>query len=266
MNPIEILQDLRLEVWSPASETARLPTRLRAQAKPTPGYWQGLEEIQRFRDDNFLRDHGFSWPRDYLDYDHRCWHMTFRDRAGLLVATMRAAVYPLQGFAGIGDLQISRYIRALPAAEADRYVKSIGERLADAARADVPWLFEPGGWAIDPSWRKSKITALLPLAVWALGSLFGGGVGFAAATVPNGSSTVLKRLGASPLRFEEVELGPIHSDFHRCEMEILTFSSARLAPDLAHIVDLLMATIAESDIHTPVGGRDLADTSGLQAS
>jgi hypothetical protein len=263
--PVDGQQSLRLQVWSPSGEGNFVPQQLGAQAKPTARHLQGLQEIQKFRDETFLRDHGFRWPRDYLDYDHQCWHVAFRDRAGSLVATMRTAVYPLAGFSGLWDLQISRYLRALPDVEAARFASSISERLAEAKKAGAAWLFEPGGWAIDPACRKSRVSALLPLSMWALGRFFGGCVGFAAATVPNGSSAVLRRLGAMPLVASEGELGPIHSDFHRCEMEILEFASGRLARDFERVVDGLTATLAATDILTPMDPRDSLEASEVAA-
>jgi hypothetical protein len=114
---------------------------------------------------------------------------------------------------------------------------------------------EVGGWAISYEKRFTSEALRIALATFGLSQLLGGSVGLTTATVRHHSSQILRRIGGRPLMAGETELPPYYDAQYQCQMEVLSFDSARPDPIFKQSVDrlrgqLLAATVVAPD-HVP---------------
>jgi hypothetical protein len=75
------------------------------------------------------------------------------------------------------------------------------------------------------------------LAAYGMARLFGGALGVSTVTTRHGSSSILRRIGGSPLVSRGSELPPYFDQHYNCEMEILRFDSERPNPRYQSWID-----------------------------
>jgi hypothetical protein len=85
---------------------------------------------------------------------------------------------------------------------------------------------EVGGWAIAEERRGTMEALKVALATYSLAQILGGSIGLTTATVRHGSSSILRRLGGSPIEWDGAMLPPYYDPQYRCVMEILRFDSS----------------------------------------
>lgn len=120
----------------------------------------------------------------------------------------------------------------------DTLARAVRLELASARRQRLQYA-EVGGWAVAPESRCTSEGLLLALAAYSLGRVFGGALGMTTATVRHASSTILKRIGGSPLQAEGTALPPYFDPKYACHMELLRFDSRRPNPKFALLIELL---------------------------
>jgi hypothetical protein len=101
-----------------------------------------------------------------------------------------------------------------------------------------------GGWAAAVEGRHSVEPVAIILATYGLLELLGGCVGFATATFRHGSSSILRKIGLSPLTWNGVELPPYFDPQYGCDMEILEFDSGSPNPKYWRAVRDFMAMLS----------------------
>jgi hypothetical protein len=89
---------------------------------------------------------------------------------------------------------------------------------------------EVGGWALDPTIRRTAEAVRIALATYGLARILGGCVGITTATRRHCSAEILRRIGGQPLRIGEIELPPYFDPQYECEMELLRFDSEQPNP------------------------------------
>jgi len=63
------------------------------------------------------------------------------------------------------------------------------------------------------------------LATYSLSQLLGDALVFSTATMRNGSASMLRRIGGTSLRAEDIDLPNYYDPHYRCEMQVLRFDS-----------------------------------------
>ena len=112
------------------------------------------------------------------------------------------------------------------------------------ARQDGMGYAEVGGWAVSKGSRCTSEGLMLALAAYSLGRMLGGSLGITTATVRHSSSTILRRLGGSPLEADGVVVTPYFDPKYQCWMEVLRFDSRRPSVEYAGLVELLREKLA----------------------
>lgn len=113
------------------------------------------------------------------------------------------------------------------------------------ARAEQLNYAEVGGWAVAEGSRCTSEGLVLALAGYSLGRICGGALGITTATVRHCSSTILRRLGGSPLDAGGVEVPSYYDPKYDCEMEILRFDSRRPSARYNDLIERLRARMAD---------------------
>jgi hypothetical protein len=126
----------------------------------------------------------------------------------------------------------------------DTLWKGVESELA-RARRDYLRYAEVGGWAVEKESRRTSVGPLLALAGYSLGQIGGGCLGITTATVRHCSSSILRRLGGSPLEVAGSTIPSYYDPKYRCEMEILRFDSRRPNPKHAGLIDALREKMAD---------------------
>jgi hypothetical protein len=126
----------------------------------------------------------------------------------------------------------------------DVFWKAINLELA-RARTDGMGYAEVGGWAVAEEGRCTSEGLLLALAAYSLGRMLGGSLGMTTATVRHSSSTILRRLGGSPLEADGEMVKPYFDPRYQCWMELLRFDSRRPSPKYVDLIELLKEKLTD---------------------
>jgi hypothetical protein len=143
------------------------------------------------------------------------------------------------------------------------HVRFAVERDMALAKTQGLKLVEPGGWVLREQWRRGPDAVSIALSAFAWSQLMGGCLAYVTATVKHGSSSILKRLGATPLTFGEKQIPSYYDPEYGCEMELLKVFTDDLNPRF----EPLMAPLRETLKHSPVvyGGKVRLQQAGLLA-
>lgn len=192
-----------------------------------------IASMQRMRGGAYVQDGAIS-PSELTDdgrhrqrVDTDSWHLLALNRSGIVCGCARMCLHEdAVSFADLG-------VRNVPLARSPewsvRLRRAVESELAEARRKRL-WYAEVGGWAINSD-RRCTVDALgTVLAVYALAELLGGALMIGTATRRHNSAPILRRIGARPLVFDEVEIPPYYDPAYGCEMEILRFDSANPRP------------------------------------
>jgi hypothetical protein len=156
--------------------------------------------------------------------DYGSWHLLTIDERGLVAACGRLTFHPVD--AAFSELLVShcalarnkRWGVALRAA-VDGEMRS--------AREEGKRFAELGGWAVARDLRCSTEAVRMLLTGWALSEAVGGARGISTVDVCNHSSSILRRIGGSPLRNGETELPSFYEPQYRRDLEVLRFDSSQ---------------------------------------
>lgn len=192
------------------------------------GQYDGLfTGMQRFRgkiycDDGAVGANELTADGRHIDAaDCQSWHVLSLDGEGRICACLRyldesAAVY-------FDDLWVRNAAMARSAV-APRFRLAVERQMAETRRIHLRF-GEVGGWAVAED-RRGTIEALrIILATCGLLEILGGCTGVATATFRHQSTTILRRLGLTPLCIDGVELPPYFDESYGCQMEVLRFDS-----------------------------------------
>ena len=107
---------------------------------------------------------------------------------------------------------------------------------------------EVGGWALAREYRNTRAALELVIGSYAWAKLFGDCVCSCTATVRNNSASILKRLGAEPIRVEDTLLPPYFDPQYDCVMELLTFDSRQLCEKYKPLLNQVLPRLQESTV------------------
>ena len=168
--------------------------------------------------------------------DDRSWHLLTIDAW----KRVTGCVWFLEHTNGVRpqDLRVRHCPLARMTEWRDRLWKGIETELA-RARRDYLHYAEVGGWAVSEKSRCTSEGLVLALAGYSLGRIQGGCLGITTATVRHCSSSILRRIGGSPLEAAGVTVPSYYDPRYGCEMEILRFDSRRPSAKYSELIDRL---------------------------
>lgn len=112
-----------------------------------------------------------------------------------------------------------------------------GGRLRNAVEAEFTYartkglrIIEPGGWVVDHDLRSTCEAVSIALAAFALARMIGNCIGLLTATVKNGSSAILRRLGGRHLEIDGKAIPEYFEPAWGCNAELLRFYTNSLNP------------------------------------
>ena len=208
-----------------------------------------LAGMQRLRGRVYLedgaisRDHLLADGRHRLPMDDSGWHVLALDEEGEVCGCSRYLEHPRT--VSFSDLRM----RNSALAKSDSW----GAALKDAVESDIRLAsqtgvsyVEVGGWALAPEMRYSTQALRIALSTYSLARMLGGCIGIGTVTRRHCSSSILRRIGGSPLSSNGIDLPHYFDPQYGCEMEVLRFDSNVPNPKyegwITELHDYLLAT------------------------
>jgi len=181
-----------------------------------------------------------------MDQDESCWHLLLVDDAEDVIGCVRYLIHDPTVQAE--NLHVSRSALALDPRWAPALRHALDSELKIARENKLAFL-EIGGWAIAPDYRCTRAALEVLLASFAFARILGGAVACCTATVRNNSASILRRIGAKSLSFENEEIPPYEDPKYGCVMEVLRFHFACFDPRYRKVVeDLQYRLINHSNV------------------
>jgi len=228
-----------------------VPRCFRRVEESATRYESLLAEMQRLRGAVYLSD-GAIEPREVdadgrhqLDIDPESWQLLSCDSSGAVRGCVRFR--RLGSAATFSDLWV-RHAALAGLRPWRQYVRAAVEsEMALAKRRSVAYV-EVGGWAIAEQRRCTVDAVRIVLAAFGLAQAMGGCIGITTATVRHSSSSILRRLGGTPLAHEGIRLPPYYDPQFKCDMEMLRFDSARPNPRYQGFVEQMRVSLMNASV------------------
>ena len=192
-----------------------------------------LAEMQKFRGGVYVSE-GNLTPADLTPdgrhlqaVDYKSWHLLTINEYGSVAACGRLVFH--RPDAGFSELLVSHC--ALAHTERWGYIlRRVVEAELRSAREQCMQFAELGGWAIAKELRCSTEAVRMVLAGYALGQTLGGVRGISTVNTQHHSSSILRRIGGSPLSMNGIEVPSFYEPQYRAELEILRFDAFQPNP------------------------------------
>jgi hypothetical protein len=240
---------LRLLLLAPPH--ANVPRVFRNLQYHAEWHEQLLAGMQRLRGAVYVQD-GAIGPRELsadgchrIGIDWDSWHLVAIDRHGAICGCVRYRAHAAT--AEFHQLWVGRSALASSPIWGARFRSAVESGLQQARTRNVAYV-EVGGWAIEPQRRYTTEAMQIALTTYSLARVLGGCIGITTATTRHCSSSILRRLGGSPLESMGDALPPYYDPQFQCEMEVLCFDSERPAPKYAPLVDQLQSEILDAPV------------------
>ena len=210
-----------------------------------------VEEMQRLRGSIYLHDGAVQHAQLSPDgmhqtpEDQKSWHLLMLDKQ----RRVSSCVWYLEHDNTISADQLR--VKHCPLAQQEawqtRLWHAVESELARARSARLRYA-EVGGWAVAKRSRCTSEGLLLALGAYSLGRVLGGALGLTTATTRHSSSTILRRLGGSPLEVGGLHVPSYYDSKYACEMELLRFDSRRVDAKYLGLVELLRKKLAHVSV------------------
>ena len=205
-----------------------------------------LTDMQRLRGRIYLQDGAIS-PADLtLDgrhvqsSDEKSWHLLILNGCDRVVGCTRYLQHPAS--TSYQRLRVRTAALARSAQWSEPLRRAIENELETARHNNFSYV-EVGGWAIDESVRGSSDAVRSVLFTYAWSHVVGGCLGLSMATHRNGSASILRRIGGSPLEYNGQPLPPYYDPQYKCEMEVIRFDSRAPSPKYRNVIEELKSQI-----------------------
>jgi hypothetical protein len=223
-----------------------------------------LAMVQRLRGSIYLDDGAIGRSdlsedgRHQTPEDDKSWHLLMLDRQRRVSACVWYMEHPSD--AAFSQMRARHTPLAVHPQWGSILEDAVHGELAEARRKKLRYA-EVGGWAVSSACRCRSEGLLLALAAYSLGRIGSGTLGMTTATVRHSSSTILRRLGGSPLEARGTAVPPYFDARYDCQMELLRFDSRRPSRKYAGLIDSLKNKLAQvsviaSDTWGRVAGTD----------
>jgi hypothetical protein len=177
--------------------------------------------------------------------DDRSWHLLMVDSW----QRVTGCVWFLEhnSHVRVEDLRVRHCPLARMTEWRNRLWQGIESELA-RARGEYLHYAEVGGWAVSQRSRCTSEGLVLALAGYSLGRIYGGCLGITTATVRHCSSSILRRIGGSPLEEGGTILPSYYDPRYGCQMEILRFDSRRPSAKYNELIERLQEQMSSVQV------------------
>lgn len=232
--------NLGISVFPPRD--GALPQGFSEQLENPAAYATRLADIQRFRGRIYSQDGAI--PLEALDEegrhrsesDHCYWHVTISDSAGAIYGCLR--LRHVKPSIDLTELEVYRIFARMEPISCRRYLDVMEQHRHQAQAASLGF-GEVGGFALTDELRQSSAALMLIISGCVIKRALGGMITVGAATVRHHSAKMLQRIGAIPFRGVDGPLAPFYDLYYRCEIQMLTFDSRKLAPEFEPLAEQL---------------------------
>ncbi len=245
-------QNYRFQLLAPPQTScANNFGRLRASEQLHSHY---LSAMQRLRGRVYLKDGAIQASemdeqgRFRMQGDDQGWHLLLVDGERDVIGCARYLVHP--NTVPFHKLRVSHSALAKHPAWGAKVREAVETDLALAREKGFAYL-EIGGWALTEEWRGTRAALEILVGSYALAHLWGGCLGACTATARHGSSSMLRRIGGSPLQACGQELPAYHDPQYGCQMELLRFDYRTPGQRFHSLISQLKAKLADAVAVTP---------------
>jgi hypothetical protein len=218
-------------------------------------YGRVLAQMQRFRGQVYVAEGNLEPSeltadgRHLQSADQESWHLLTLDEYGAVAACGRVLIH--RPGAPFSDLLVSH--TALAHSDGWGYLlQQAVEEQAQFTRLQGMHFAEIGGWAVAKHLRCTTEAVRLVLAGFALGQSLGGVSGISTANTGHHSSSILRRIGGTPLSVGEIAFPSFYEPQYRAELEILCMDSFRLNRPYDRYVQDCLAEIETATVISSV--------------
>ena len=163
--------------------------------------------------------------RHHMPGDLASWHLIRLDESGRIRGCARVLVHPQS--AVFSDMQLAHSELAKNPLWRHKVRAAVEADIKRSQKRQCT-LLEPGGWVVEEDCRGGKDAAAIALSAIACSQFQRNCVAYVTATVKHGSSTILRRLGARPVKWQGEELPKYYDPNYGCEMELLRLDAQTL--------------------------------------
>lgn len=236
----------RLVLLSPGG--VEIPTHFANVTYDTRQHRRLVREVQRLRGSVYLSEGNVR--REQLSHDGlhetpedaRSWHLVMTDRQGHV--TSCAWYLQHENTATLQELRIRHCPLATPDSQwREPLIGAVQSELARARRDRLRYA-EVGGWAVAKERRCTSEGLLLALGAYGLCRILGGALGLTTANVKHSSSSILRRLGGSYLKFQGTPIPAYYDHRYNADIELLRFDSRAPATKYRGLIEVLQDRLA----------------------
>lgn len=217
------------------------------------GYDSLLLSIQQFRGQIYLKDGAIQeWQLDEIGRfgmrgDDRSWHLVLISSEGAIAGCARFLVHP--NSVTFDELILGNAALSRDQTWGKKMRLAVETEIRLARAEDVPYV-EVGGWALAEEYRGTRAALRILLASYSWGKLIGGCRSACTATVRHGSSSILRKIGATSLEYFGEQLPPYPDPAYGCEMELLRFDWRNPNPRFSPLIHEIERELRHSPIVT----------------
>ncbi len=247
--------DQRLVLLAP---TAAVPRFFKNVEHDPVGHLRLVRDMQKLRGKVYFKDGALGREQLTSDglhdtaEDHKSWHLLMVDGFRRVTGCAWYLEHPTS--VGVDDLRVRETPLARSAEWCGKLRQGVESELKRARRESLRYA-EVGGWAVSERSRCTSEGLVLALAGYSLGRICGDCLGITTATVRHCSSSILRRLGGSPLAADGAPVPSYYDPRYGCEMEILRFDSRRPNPKFNDLIERLREGMASVPILAPSAVR-----------
>ena len=212
--------------------------------------------MQRLRGSVYLQDGAIKESslvdsRHQCDLDRHSMHLLVLNRQGRVGGCVR--FYEHSRALKYWDLKAAHCALSRTADWIYKLFHALQSEVEYSSRLDLPCV-EVGGWALDEELRGTTEGLRIVLGSYAVWQMMGNAVCLSTATLRNGSSSILRRIGGRSLEHEGVELPPYYDPEYGCQMELLKFYSWAPTPRYGAWVDQMKEELRHVTVVTREAG------------
>ena len=227
---------------------------LREEIRPDEpsSYARQLTALQQLRAREYLRDGAIHNTeidhrgRFRMDADEQCWHFLLLNAQQEVIGCARYLLHsPNVSFQ---DLRIAQSPLATSVDWQEALRRAIGHELQFAREQGLGYA-ELGGWAIANEYHHTRAAAETVLAsyLWAA-MVVGHCVCSCTATVRNDSSSILRRIGGTPVMDHGTPLPSYFDTRYGCQIEIIRFDSRQLPQKFGKLIEQMRPKVSRAGI------------------
>lgn len=244
-------QNYRFQLLAPSQTSVEPFGRTRSSEQLHRHY---VIEMQKLRGRVYLNDGAIQAcemeddGRFVMRGDEQGWHLLLVDDNKQVIGCARYLVHA--NTVAYESLRISQCALAKDPVWGPKVRAAVEADLALARKQGFAYI-EIGGWALDENWRGTRAAMEILVGSYALAHLWGGALGACTATVRHASSSMLRRIGGSPLQTGDQELPAYDDPRYDCQMELLRFDCRTPGARFSPLIGQLKSKLADIAAITP---------------